>query len=238
MTFPWNHFLRKSIPAENDDKESAKYALVIAELKHERPPIQIQLRPTDSFVQKFYAYQTQIALSMRHVLFDWLLEVAHRFRQQKSTILLCFILVDMVLQIAMIERKELQRLGCACFSIAAKLNEIFVPDMRDYAYMTDSAYTPEEIETAEKDVTEGLLKQDITRTLIRTYLVLFRLICRHPRWLYNFTRAYFEFPQHMNRPIALIVATGIMTRKKRTMNAHPKNISATRFFLNPFAWKS
>ncbi len=45
----------------------------------------------------------------------------------------------------MINRKKLQLVGVTAMFIASKYEEIYAPEVKDFAYVTDSAYTKKEI---------------------------------------------------------------------------------------------
>jgi hypothetical protein len=44
-----------------------------------------------------------------------------------------------------INRKKLQLVGVTAMFIASKYEEIYAPEVKDFAYVTDSAYTKNEI---------------------------------------------------------------------------------------------
>ena len=82
---------------------------------------------------------------MRAILVDWLIDVHLKFKLVGETMFLCVNLIDRFLAKVQISRKKLQLVGVTCMFIASKYEEIYPPDLRDFVYVTDKAYTKEEI---------------------------------------------------------------------------------------------
>ena len=55
-----------------------------------------------------------------------------------------------------IKRSQYQLVGVASLMIAAKYEEIYPPYPQDYVYLTDNAYTKEQLLEMEKDILESL----------------------------------------------------------------------------------
>ncbi len=78
---------------------------------------------------------------MRAVLIDWLIDVHYKFKLEPETIFLTVNLIDRFLEKVCISRKKLQLVGVASMFIASKYEEIYAPELKDFAYVTDSAYS-------------------------------------------------------------------------------------------------
>lgn len=78
---------------------------------------------------------------MRAVLLDWLVDVHLKFKLLPETLFLTVNLIDRYLEKVSISRKILQLVGVSAMFIASKTEEIYAPEIRDFAYVTDSAYT-------------------------------------------------------------------------------------------------
>lgn len=87
----------------------------------------------------------KITQKMRGVLIDWLVEVHYRFDLLQETMFLTTILIDRYLSKASVEKKKLQLVGVTAMLIASKYEEMWPPEVNDFVYMTDNAYTKEEI---------------------------------------------------------------------------------------------
>jgi hypothetical protein len=82
---------------------------------------------------------------MRAILIDWLIEVHLKFKLLPETLFLTVNLIDRFLEKAVIQRTKLQLVGVTSMLIASKYEEIYAPEVRDFVYITDKAYSKEEI---------------------------------------------------------------------------------------------
>lgn len=82
---------------------------------------------------------------MRAILVDWLVEVHMKYRLRPETLFLTVNLVDRYLSSAVVMRKRLQLIGVTAMFIASKFEEIDPPPIHNFVYITDNAYTREEI---------------------------------------------------------------------------------------------
>jgi hypothetical protein len=105
--------------------------------------------------------QTDLTEKMRAILVDWLIEVHFKFKLSQETLFLCTYLIDKYLSKILISKNKLQLVGISALLIACKYEEIFSPELRDFVYVTDKAYTKEEILALETDML-AILKFDIT----------------------------------------------------------------------------
>ena len=85
--------------------------------------------------------QKDINSKMRSVLLDWLVDVHYKFKLLPETLFLTVNLIDRYLEKVEINRKRLQLVGVTSMFIASKYEEIYAPEVKDFAYVTDSAYT-------------------------------------------------------------------------------------------------
>jgi cyclin B len=82
---------------------------------------------------------------MRAILVDWLIEVHFKFKLLPETLFLTINLIDRYLDKAPVHRTKLQLVGAASMLIASKYEEIYAPEVKDFVFITDKAYTKEEI---------------------------------------------------------------------------------------------
>jgi hypothetical protein len=80
---------------------------------------------------------------MRQILVDWLVEVHLKFKLLPETLFLTVNLIDRYTYIKQVKRNDYQLLGVTAMLIACKYEEIYAPEIRDFIYMTDKAYTKE-----------------------------------------------------------------------------------------------
>ncbi len=96
--------------------------------------------------------QTDINEKMRGILIDWLVEVHLKFKLLPETLFLAVNLIDRYLELKQIMRNKLQLIGVTAMLIACKYEEIYAPEVRDFVYITDKAYTKEEILQMENEM--------------------------------------------------------------------------------------
>lgn len=89
--------------------------------------------------------QKDINAKMRAILMDWLVEVHMKYRLRDETLHLTVTTIDRYLTRTPVLRKRLQLVGVVAMFIAAKFEEINPPGVGDYEYITDNAYTKEDI---------------------------------------------------------------------------------------------
>jgi len=78
---------------------------------------------------------------MRAILIDWLIDVHLKFKLVNETMFLTVNLIDRYLEKSQVSRQKLQLVGVTAMFIATKYEEIYPPDLRDFVYVTDKAYT-------------------------------------------------------------------------------------------------
>ena len=101
---------------------------------------------TRSLVDHDYmSRQNDINPKMRVILNDWLVEVHLKFKLRQETLYLCFQLIDRFLEHTQVRRQKLQLVGVTGLMLASKYEEIYPPEVRDYVYICDNAYTRDEI---------------------------------------------------------------------------------------------
>lgn len=89
--------------------------------------------------------QPDITSSMRSVLVDWLVEVVDEFTLQPKTLYLAVSIIDRFLSHMSVLRGKLQLVGSTAMYIAAKIEEIYPPEISDFAYITDNTYKQQQV---------------------------------------------------------------------------------------------
>jgi hypothetical protein len=82
---------------------------------------------------------------MRRILVDWLVEVHIRFQLQQETLYMTFHLIDRFLSLQHITRSKLQLAGITAMLVASKYEEMYPPEVRDFVWIADNAYTQQQI---------------------------------------------------------------------------------------------
>jgi len=89
--------------------------------------------------------QRDINGKMRAILVDWLVEVHQKYQLRIETLFLAVSLIDRYLARMPVMRGRLQLIGVVAMCVASKFEEMRPPDVNDFVYITDSAYTKEDI---------------------------------------------------------------------------------------------
>jgi len=82
---------------------------------------------------------------MRAILIDWLVDIHIKFNLLPETFYLAINLLDRALEKITVTKSKLQLVGITSMFIAAKYQEIYPPDLKDFIHVTDKAYTKEDI---------------------------------------------------------------------------------------------
>lgn len=93
----------------------------------------------------YMSKQSDINAKMREILVDWLVEVHLKFKLRPETLFLSINLIDRFLERRAVSRTKLQLVGCTAMLIASKYEEIYAPEVRDFVYISDKAYTRDQI---------------------------------------------------------------------------------------------
>ena len=103
--------------------------------------LKVRFRPNASYMRK----QPDISSNMRSILMEWLVEVADEYKLHSQTLYLGASYVDRFLSRMSVTRSKLQLLGTASLYLAAKLEEIYPPELKDFVYITDDTYTKRQV---------------------------------------------------------------------------------------------
>lgn len=103
-----------------------------------------------------YLESQEITGKMRAILIDWLCQVHHRFHLLQETLYLTVAIIDRFLQASPVTRNKLQLVGVTSMLIASKYEEMYAPEVADFVYITDNAYTKKEILEMEQTILKAL----------------------------------------------------------------------------------
>ncbi|XP_033973300.1 G2/mitotic-specific cyclin-B2-like isoform X2 [Trematomus bernacchii] len=96
-------------------------------------------------VRPNYMQHYEITEHMRAVLVNWLVQVHSRFQLLQETLYLTVAVLDRFLQVQPVSRRKLQLVGVTAMMVACKYEEMYAPEVGDFAYITDSAFTKAQI---------------------------------------------------------------------------------------------
>jgi len=107
--------------------------------KIDKNPIKFTSRPL------YIEFQFDINRKMRAILIDWLIDVHCKFKLVPATLYLTVNSIDRFLSLQIMMRQKLQLLGISSMLLASKYEEIYAPETRDFVYISDNAYSKEDI---------------------------------------------------------------------------------------------
>jgi Cyclin, N-terminal domain/Cyclin, C-terminal domain len=135
--------------------------------------------------------QLELNGMMRSILVDWLVEVHIKFRLQQETLYLCVNIIDRYLCNRSVERGHLQLVGVTALLIACKYEEIYPPEVKDCVYITDRAYTRQNVLDMEADIVNALqFKMSVPTGY--SFLQRFLHITKAPRSVQDLSNFYME----------------------------------------------
>ncbi|XP_010876173.1 G2/mitotic-specific cyclin-B1 [Esox lucius] len=112
----------------------------------------LQQLEVDQAVKPKYLEGQEITGSMRAILIDWLVQVQIKFRLLQETMYMTVGIIDRFLQDNPVPKKQLQLVGVTAMFIASKYEEMYPPEIADFAFVTDRAYTTAQIRDMEMKI--------------------------------------------------------------------------------------
>ena len=100
--------------------------------------------------------QKEINDKMRSILIDWIIDVHFKFGFTDETLFMTVSIIDRYLTVTKIKRSNFQLLGITALMIACKHEEIDLPKIDDFIYITDNAYVKSDVIKMEEDVLSKL----------------------------------------------------------------------------------
>lgn len=120
----------------------------------------------------YMKYQTEINDQMRSILTDWLIDVHLKFRFTEETLYMTINIIDRYLSIQNISKGKLQLVGIAALMITCKHEEIDLPKVKDFIYITDNAYSKDELFKMEYQILSKLQFNFLIPSPLKFYEIL------------------------------------------------------------------
>ncbi|KAI6178439.1 G2/mitotic-specific cyclin-B [Aphelenchoides besseyi] len=119
----------------------------------------------------------KINARQRAILVDWLAQIQSKFDLTSDTFFLACALLDRVMQPLEVTRENLQVIGLACIFVACKYEEVIVPHIDDFIYMSKSVCNMLELFAAERQVLTAI-RGNLAFTYPCHYIRKIRIIMR------------------------------------------------------------
>lgn len=104
----------------------------------------------------YMVHQEDITVKMRAILVDWLVDVHGKFKLRPETLFLTVNIIDRYLSSNTVVRRKLQLVGVTAMLIASKYEEIYAPEVGDFVFISDQAYSKREILAMEATILNRL----------------------------------------------------------------------------------
>ncbi|TRY81064.1 hypothetical protein TCAL_04549 [Tigriopus californicus] len=157
------HGVNKSIPGpvediDEDDRENPQLA---ADYVNEIYAYMRELEARQNIRENYLALQggkVVIKPKMRNLLVDWMVDVHTQFSLLQETLYLSVAILDRFLQVkaSTLTTKQLQLVGVSAMFVASKYEEMYPPEIGDFVYITDKAYTESQIRKMEITIISSL----------------------------------------------------------------------------------
>ena len=116
--------------------------------------------------------QEEINSHMRSILIDWLIEVHYNFDLNDETLFMTVLIIDRYISFKQIEKSRFQLLGITAMILASKHEEIIIPKIGDFIYLTDNAYNKKDVINMENDILDTFNFDLIFPSAIKFYLFI------------------------------------------------------------------
>ena len=105
---------------------------------------------------KYMSLQNALNFKMRAMLIDWMVEVCLKFKFVDETLHIAVAIIDRFLSKNTISRSKFQLVAIASLFIASKYEETYYPEVNDFIYLTEDAYSYDEVISMESTILKCL----------------------------------------------------------------------------------
>jgi serine/threonine protein kinase len=134
------------------------------------PTTVIKMHESPEINPTYMSMQTDINSKMRTILVDWMIEVCMKFKLDHQTFFLACTYLDLFLMKQLVTRSNLQLVGCTSILIAAKIVEVWSPEVSDFVEISNSTYTMAQI-IAMESIMLTALNYDLYRCTEYMYMI-------------------------------------------------------------------
>jgi cyclin B len=109
----------------------------------------MRLLEAEYAIKSNFLEKKEVTAKMRSILINWLVQVHLRFHLLQETLYLTVAVLDRFLQAHEVPKNKLQLVGVTSMLIASKYEEMYAPEIGDFVYITDNAYSSADIRKME-----------------------------------------------------------------------------------------
>ncbi|GMT29127.1 hypothetical protein PFISCL1PPCAC_20424, partial [Pristionchus fissidentatus] len=106
-------------------------------------------------VDELFLTEKKVTAKMRSILIDWIVQVHQRFHLLAETLHLTVYIVDRYLETVNVDKAELQLVGVCAMLAASKYEETYCPELKDFEFITDGAFTKKQMVSMEIGVMQA-----------------------------------------------------------------------------------
>ncbi|KAF3812727.1 hypothetical protein GH733_019090 [Mirounga leonina] len=107
-------------------------------------------------VRPKYLLGHEVTGNMKAILMDWLAQVQMKFRLLQETMYMTVSIIDWFMHNNCVPKKMLQLVVVTAMFIASKYEEMYLPEIGDFAFVTDNTYTEHQIRQIEMKILRSL----------------------------------------------------------------------------------
>ena len=96
--------------------------------------------------------QKDINSKMRSILIDWIIDVHYNFGLTDETLFMTILIIDRYISSKQISKLRFQLLGITAMLLSCKHEEIILPKIEDFIYLTDHAYKKQDVIDMENNI--------------------------------------------------------------------------------------
>jgi len=171
--------------------------------------------------------KSDITEGMRAILVDWLVEVQESFELNHETLYTAVKLMDLYLSKVFVTKEELQLVGATACLIACKIDERIPPNLDDFVYVCDDAYSRQEIMAKERDMIETV-DYDVGYPLSYRFLRRFGRVCQVTMPVLTLARYILE-TSLMEYKFNVILSESILAAATLALAMKVSNIDETKW---------
>lgn len=190
------------------------------------PPQAVHVAPA-----QYMGAQSDINERMRSILMDWLVDVHLKFKLVPETLYYTINYIDRFLAKHTVPRQKLQLVGVTAMLIASKYEEIYAPEVRDFVYITDRAYSRNDILEMERKMLD-VLEFNLTTPLLLDFVKRFckaasagssaevaKAVLARSQYVSELTLPHYQFLKYKTSTLAAACVFVAM----KTLTANPWN---------------
>lgn len=100
---------------------------------------------------------SKVTPKMRSLLVNWIVDVHYNFKMEPETLYLCVSIADRYMQLNnTVDRSTYQLVGSTALFLASKYEEVYPPELSDFVFVCDDAFSKKHMLRMEMDIVKKL----------------------------------------------------------------------------------